>query len=67
MKMVIHADKTPNINLWNLNLDLVVPNIYIQSIYIYRPNGDTDFFDTQVIKDALSFGPLVAFYPMAGD
>ncbi|XP_076915810.1 shikimate O-hydroxycinnamoyltransferase-like [Bidens hawaiensis] len=62
---VLPLDQTPNINLWNSNLDLMVPCAHTQTVYIYRPNGATNFFDTKLIKEALSKA-LVAFYPLAG-
>ncbi|KAJ0571109.1 putative quinate O-hydroxycinnamoyltransferase [Helianthus annuus] len=64
--MVIPAEETPNINLWNSNLDLTVPNVHTPTVYIYRrPNAVANFFDTKLMKDALSRA-LVPFYPMGG-
>ncbi|KAI7734260.1 hypothetical protein M8C21_011573, partial [Ambrosia artemisiifolia] len=63
--MVKPAEETPKINLWNSNVDLVVPNFHTPSVYFYRPNGAPDFFDPKVMKDALSRA-LVPFYPMGG-
>ncbi|KAI7731859.1 hypothetical protein M8C21_032223 [Ambrosia artemisiifolia] len=63
--MVKPAEESPAIKLWNSCLDLTAPNFHIQLVYFYRPNGAANFFDTKVIKDALSRA-LVAFYPMAG-
>ncbi|KAK1407146.1 hypothetical protein QVD17_38757 [Tagetes erecta] len=63
--MVIPAEETPKIKLWNSNLDLMMPNVHTQTVYIYRYNGAPNFFDTKVMKDALSRA-LVAFYPMGG-
>ncbi|KAJ0571045.1 putative quinate O-hydroxycinnamoyltransferase [Helianthus annuus] len=63
--MVRPAEGTPTIKLWNSCLDLTAPNFHIQLVYFYRPNGAANFFDTKVMKDALSRA-LVAFYPMAG-
>ncbi|KAK9080572.1 hypothetical protein SSX86_000330 [Deinandra increscens subsp. villosa] len=72
MKIVVHesamvtpAEETPTINLWNSNLDLMVPNLHTQTVYIYRPNGASNFFDTKPMKEALSRA-LVAFYPVGG-
>ncbi|KAL3511992.1 hypothetical protein ACH5RR_024709 [Cinchona calisaya] len=59
------AQETPRRNLWNSNVDLVVPNFHTPSVYFYRPTGSSNFFDAKVLKDALSRA-LVPFYPMAG-
>ncbi|KAF5806904.1 putative quinate O-hydroxycinnamoyltransferase [Helianthus annuus] len=63
--MVRPAEETPAVNLWNSCLDLTALNFHTLSVYFYRPNGAPNFFDTEVMKDALS-RVLVAFYPMAG-
>ncbi|KAL8123112.1 shikimate O-hydroxycinnamoyltransferase-like [Apium graveolens] len=63
--LVPPAEATPRRSLWNANVDLVVPNFHTPSVYFYRPNGSDNFFDTKVLKDALSRA-LVPFYPMAG-
>lgn len=63
--MVIPAEETPRIKLSSSNLDLVVPNYHTPSVYFYRPNGATNFFDAKLMKDALS-RVLVAFHPMGG-
>ncbi|PWA39281.1 Chloramphenicol acetyltransferase-like domain-containing protein [Artemisia annua] len=56
---------TPSHHLWNSNLDLVVGRIHILTVYFYRPNGSSNFFDTHVLKHALG-EVLVSFFPMAG-
>lgn len=63
--MVKPAAETPRRVLWNSNLDLVVPSIHTPSVYFYRPNGAANFFDPDVLKQALGKA-LVPFYPMAG-
>ncbi|KAE8688221.1 Shikimate O-hydroxycinnamoyltransferase [Hibiscus syriacus] len=63
--MVQPAGETPRRSLWNTNVDLVVPRFHTPSVYFYRPTGGANFFDPQVMKDALSKA-LVPFYPMAG-
>ncbi|CAN4088597.1 unnamed protein product [Withania somnifera] len=63
--LVQPATETPQIRLWNSNVDLVVPNFHTPSVYFYRPTGSANFFDGKVVKDALSRA-LVPFYPMAG-
>ncbi|XP_058780366.1 shikimate O-hydroxycinnamoyltransferase-like isoform X3 [Vicia villosa] len=62
--MVRPAEETPRTALWNSNVDLVVPNFHTPSVYFYRPNGASNFFDANVMKEALS-KVLVPFYPMA--
>ncbi|XP_071742180.1 shikimate O-hydroxycinnamoyltransferase-like [Rutidosis leptorrhynchoides] len=54
-----------NKQLWTSNLDLVVGRIHILTVYFYRPNGSSNFFDSSVMKKALA-DVLVSFYPMAG-
>ncbi|KAG9455900.1 hypothetical protein H6P81_000408 [Aristolochia fimbriata] len=63
--LVRPAEDTPLRSLWNANVDLVVPRFHTPSVYFYRPNGATNFFDAAVLKDALAKA-LVPFYPMAG-
>ncbi|KAI4355847.1 hypothetical protein L6164_004582 [Bauhinia variegata] len=63
--MVRPAEETPRRDLWNSNVDLVVPNFHTPSVYFYRPTGASDFFGAKVLKEALSKA-LVPFYPMAG-
>lgn len=63
--MVRPAEDTPRRILWNSNVDLVVSKMHTPSVYFYRPNGSTNFFDPQVLKEALGKA-LVTFYPMAG-
>ncbi|KAI7737034.1 hypothetical protein M8C21_007534 [Ambrosia artemisiifolia] len=63
--MVRPAEATQAKNLWLSSLDLMAPSIHAQQVYFYRPNGALNFFDTEVMKDALSKA-LVAFYPLGG-
>ncbi|GLU21960.1 hypothetical protein SLE2022_380640 [Rubroshorea leprosula] len=63
--MVRPAGETPISSLWNANVDLVVPRFHTPSVYFYRPTGAPNFFDPQVLKEALAKA-LVSFYPMAG-
>ncbi|XP_055826101.1 shikimate O-hydroxycinnamoyltransferase [Solanum dulcamara] len=63
--MVQPATETPQLRLWNSNVDLVVPNFHTPSVYFYRPTESPSFFDGKVLKEALSRA-LVPFYPMAG-
>nr|XP_043607331.1 shikimate O-hydroxycinnamoyltransferase-like [Erigeron canadensis] len=66
--MVRPAEGAPKKKIWNSNLDLLVSEYHTQTVFFYgRPNAasDNNFFDTKVMKDALS-KVLVAFYPMGG-
>ncbi|KAK1289351.1 Shikimate O-hydroxycinnamoyltransferase [Acorus calamus] len=63
--MVCPAHPTPRHNLWNSNVDLVVPRFHTPSVYFYRPDGSSTFFVSSLLKEALSKA-LVPFYPMAG-
>ncbi|KAG6517959.1 hypothetical protein ZIOFF_021359 [Zingiber officinale] len=63
--MVRPAEPTPQRRLWNSNLDLVVPRFHTPSVYFYRPVGSANFFDAEMMRDALARA-LVPFYPMAG-
>lgn len=63
--MVRPAQDTPKRNIWSSNLDLLVPMIHVQTVYFYMPNRSSNFFEPQVLKDALS-RVLVPFYPAAG-
>ncbi|KAI3771890.1 hypothetical protein L6452_03061 [Arctium lappa] len=59
------SSPTPSSTIWTSNLDLVVGRIHILTVYFYRPNGGSNFFDPEVMKKALG-DVLVSFYPMAG-
>ncbi|KAJ4958412.1 hypothetical protein NE237_025523 [Protea cynaroides] len=62
--MVRPAQDTPQGKLWISNLDLIVPGGHTASVYFYRSNGSSNFFDASVLKETLSKA-LVPFYPMA--
>ncbi|KAL8502091.1 hypothetical protein ACS0TY_021273 [Phlomoides rotata] len=58
--------ETPGGTLWLSNLDLLLPSTYhTHAIYFYRSNGAANFFDSTLLKAALSRA-LVEFYPYAG-
>ena len=59
------AEETLRRALWNSNVDLVVPNFHTPSVYFYRPNRVSNFFDAKIMKEGIS-KTLVPFYPIAG-
>ncbi|KAF7154032.1 hypothetical protein RHSIM_Rhsim01G0027900 [Rhododendron simsii] len=59
------AKETPKHTLKSSNLDLLVPSFHAPTIYFYKPDGSNGFFDTHLLKEALS-NCLVIFYPVAG-
>ncbi|KAE8658129.1 Shikimate O-hydroxycinnamoyltransferase [Hibiscus syriacus] len=63
--MVTPCEETPKTNLCVSNIDLVMTVYHISTVYFYKPNGSSTFFDTKVLKEALS-RILVSFYPVAG-
>ncbi|XWS72644.1 hypothetical protein CRYUN_Cryun02cG0057900 [Craigia yunnanensis] len=63
--MICPAQDTPKQNQWISNLDMVMTMYHFPLVYFYKPNGSSDFFKSQVLKEALSKA-LVPFYPMAG-
>ncbi|GMJ15868.1 hydroxycinnamoyl-CoA shikimate/quinate hydroxycinnamoyl transferase [Hibiscus trionum] len=63
--MVTPCEDTPKTRLWVSNIDLVMTVYHISTVYFYKPDGGSDFFDTKVLKEALS-KILVPFYPVAG-
>ncbi|OMO90847.1 Transferase [Corchorus olitorius] len=63
--IICPAQDTPKERQWISNVDMVMTAYHVPLIYFYKPNGSSHFFDTQVLKEALS-KTLVSFYPMAG-
>ncbi|XP_031108161.1 shikimate O-hydroxycinnamoyltransferase-like [Ipomoea triloba] len=63
--MVKPAKPTPSKKLWSSNVDLIVGRVHLLTVYFYRPNGSSNFFDPKAMKESLS-RVLVSFYPMAG-
>uniref|UniRef100_A0A6N2LAK8 Shikimate O-hydroxycinnamoyltransferase n=1 Tax=Salix viminalis TaxID=40686 RepID=A0A6N2LAK8_SALVM len=55
----------PQQRLWLSNMDLLHPRYYLPTVYLYKPNGSSDFFEAEVLKEALR-KVLVPFYPVAG-
>ncbi|XP_012450010.2 shikimate O-hydroxycinnamoyltransferase [Gossypium raimondii] len=58
-------EHTPKGSIWNSNLDLLISRYHVSTVYFYKPNGCSDFFDTGRVKEGLS-KVLVPFYPIAG-
>ncbi|EEF33009.1 Anthranilate N-benzoyltransferase protein, putative [Ricinus communis] len=58
-------EDTPSEHIWLSNLDLLQSRSHLPSAYLYKPNGSSGFFETKVLKEALS-KVLVPFYPVAG-
>ncbi|XVF89294.1 hypothetical protein PTKIN_Ptkin19aG0118700 [Pterospermum kingtungense] len=63
--MVYPAEDTPRTSLWVSNMDLVMTRHHISFVFFYKPNGSSNFFDAEVLKEALG-KILVPFYPIAG-
>lgn len=63
--IVIPAEDTPKTSIWVSNMDLVMIRYHISTVYFFKPNGSSNFFDGKVLKEALS-KILVPFYPIAG-
>ncbi|PON77790.1 Transferase [Parasponia andersonii] len=63
--MVKPAEKSPRQWLWMSILDMMNNPNHVPLIYFYRSNGASNFFDANVLKQALS-KVLVTFYPLAG-
>ncbi|GMJ08528.1 hydroxycinnamoyl-CoA shikimate/quinate hydroxycinnamoyl transferase [Hibiscus trionum] len=59
------AEDTPRRSLWSSNLDVLMARYHVPTVYYFKPNGSSDFFDTGRLKEALS-KILVPFYPIAG-
>ncbi|XP_012450005.1 shikimate O-hydroxycinnamoyltransferase isoform X2 [Gossypium raimondii] len=58
-------EHTPKGSIWNSNLDRLISRYHVSTVYFYKPNGCSDFFDTGRVKEGLS-KVLVPFYPIAG-
>ncbi|XVF48388.1 hypothetical protein PTKIN_Ptkin03bG0186500 [Pterospermum kingtungense] len=63
--MIFPAEDTPKERQWISNVDMVMTTYHLPTVFFYKPNGSSDFFKSQVLKEALS-KTLVPFYPMAG-
>ncbi|XP_065850363.1 shikimate O-hydroxycinnamoyltransferase-like [Euphorbia lathyris] len=63
--MIRPAKETPQRNLWVSDLDLIVSRVHVPTVYFYKHQPNSNFFEAQVLKDALS-EVLVPFYPIAG-
>jgi len=63
--MVVPTQDTPNHRLEVTNLDLFHAKYHVPLLFIYKPNGSSNFFEGKVLKEALS-KVLESFYPVAG-
>ncbi|KAJ6296132.1 hypothetical protein OIU78_024047 [Salix suchowensis] len=63
--MVTPIQDTLNRRLEVTNLDLFHAKYHVPVLILYRPNGSANFFEVEVLKEALS-KVLVSFYPVAG-
>nr|GMC64864.1 shikimate O-hydroxycinnamoyltransferase-like [Ipomoea batatas] len=52
--MVKPAKPTPSKKLWSSNVDLIVGRVHLLTVYFYRPNGSSNFFDPKAMKESLS-------------
>ena len=50
--MVQPAVATPGKVLWNSDLDLLVGNYHTPTVYFYNPNGTSNFFHPNILKEA---------------
>lgn len=57
-------EETPKHKLWLSNVDVFASRDHVPTVYLYKPNGDQDFFSIEILKNALS-KVLVTFYPLA--
>lgn len=62
--LVTPSDDTPKHEIWLSNLDLLVARGHTPTVYVYRANGDPNFFSVEALKAALGKA-LVPFYPLA--
>ncbi|VAI47323.1 unnamed protein product [Triticum turgidum subsp. durum] len=65
--VVVPAEETPRLRLWNANPDLVVPRFHTPSVYFFRRGaGEGEeagrYFDAERMRRALAEA-LVPFYP----
>jgi shikimate O-hydroxycinnamoyltransferase len=64
-KMVQPSEEVARQRVWISNIDLKTPNVHTPSVYFYKTNTTSNFFDAKIMKEALS-KVLVLFYPMSG-
>ncbi|PIA45899.1 hypothetical protein AQUCO_01600269v1 [Aquilegia coerulea] len=57
-------EETPKHILWTSNVDQLF-RVHIPSVYFFKPDGSSNFFDADLLRGALS-KVLVPFYPVAG-
>nr|UIP35223.1 hydroxycinnamoyltransferase 4 [Leucojum aestivum] len=65
-ELVFPSEETPNHRLWLSNLDIMhALKLPTPLLYVYYPNGNSDFFNLAALKLGLSKA-LVPYYPLAG-
>ncbi|KAL5714944.1 shikimate O-hydroxycinnamoyltransferase [Ranunculus cassubicifolius] len=62
--MIVPSEETPKCSIWTSNIDQLF-EWHVLCLYVYKPDGSSNFFDVGVLKDGLS-KVLVPLYPMAG-
>ncbi|CAM6127027.1 unnamed protein product [Calypogeia fissa] len=62
--MVPPISETPHMDVWNSNVDLL-RSMHIATVYFYRSTGAPDFFDGDIMREAIGKA-LVLFFPAAG-
>ncbi|KAL5701377.1 shikimate O-hydroxycinnamoyltransferase [Ranunculus cassubicifolius] len=62
--MIVPSEETPKCSIWTSNVDQLFRG-HVLCLYIYKPDGSSNFFDVGALKDGLS-KVLVPFYPIAG-
>ncbi|CAM6126547.1 unnamed protein product [Calypogeia fissa] len=62
--MVPPISETPHMDVWNSNVDLL-RSMHVATVYFYRSTGAPDFFDGDIMREAIGKA-LVLFFPAAG-
>ncbi|CAM6084109.1 unnamed protein product [Calypogeia fissa] len=62
--MVPPISEIPHMDVWNSNADLL-RSMYVDTVYFYRSTGAPDFFDGDIMREAIGKA-LVLSFPAAG-